>query len=205
MIQILYLYDSAIANDLSHSFNPENVPNPLVKVIDPEAAIEIAAQIQNDSIKFPIVVVNRNPDTPVDNDRMNFTRLHKGVQSALDPKTNELYYEKVIPIDLRYALTVLATNVADCDELVRELVFKYTNMYFLTIKLPYEVDRKVRFGVILDPNSNISRSSGPVEYLKSGQLYQAIIPLKCEGGVMVSYTPAKLRRTAHEINIADKG
>lgn len=198
---MLYLYDRAISRDLEKSFNPENVPNPVVKVVDPEAAIGIAAQIQDDAIQYPVVVVNRNPSAPIDRSLLNFTRLHRGVSAVLDEETNELYYERAVPVDLRYALTVLATNTADMDELVRELVFKYTNMYFLSIQLPYEADRRVRFGVILDPNSDIERSSGNLEYIQGGKLYQAIIPLKIEGAVMVSYTSAKLRRLQHEIDL----
>lgn len=202
---MIYVYDKAIADDLRKSFNPTNAPNPVVRVIDPEGAIGVAAQIQNDKIQFPLVVLNRNPDAPIDKARMNFTRLHKGVVSVLDPETNELYYERAVPIDLRYAITVLATNTADIDELVRELIFKYTSMYFITITLPYEAQRKVRIGVIVDPDSNIERSSGSAEYINGGQLYQAIIPLKCEGAVLVHYTPAKLRRLTEVVEVVDPG
>ena len=196
---MIYVYDKIICDDLIESFNPDHVPNPVVRVVDVEGAIDIAAQIQNDDITFPIVVVNRNPDTPIDNDRMNFTRLHKGVATVLDPETNNLYYEKVVPIQLRYALTVLATNTADVDELVRELIFKYTDMYFLTFTVPYESKRKVRIGVVLDSDSNIERQSGQLDYIQSGKLYQAIVPLKVEGAVLLNYTPAHLRRTEYHI------
>ena len=120
------------------------------------------------------------------------------------PVTNNLYYEKALPINLRYALTVLTTNTADTDEIVRELLFKYAQMYFLTIQLPYEADRKIRFGITLDLSQEVERKSGQLEYLKSGQIYQTIIPLRCEGCVMVHYTPAHLRRTAHEIAVDDR-
>lgn len=201
---MLYLYDRAISDDLKKSFNPYNVPNPTVSVVEPDAIIDIAAQLQDDKISFPIVAVSRNPDTGIDTERTNFTRIHKGVQAVLDPVTNNLYYEKALPINLRYALTVLTTNTADTDELVRELLFKYAQMYFLTIQLPYEADRKIRFGITLDLSQEVERKSGQLEYLKSGQIYQTIIPLRCEGCVMVHYTPAHLRRTAHEIAVDDR-
>ncbi len=142
-------------------------------------------------------------DTPIDRERMNFTRAHKGVQSVLDPETNNLYYEKVIPIKLSYSLTILTTNTADMDELIRELLFKYLNMYFLTITLPYECNRKVRFGISIQTESDIQRSSGNLEYIESGKLYQSIIPLTCEGCVLVSYTPAHLKRSKHEIDASN--
>lgn len=190
---MIYLYDDAIVEDLKRSFNPDNVSNPVVKVIDPEGIIQLAAQIQNDEISFPIVALSRDPDTPIDETRINFNQTHFGVANVFDPKTNNLYYERVIPIELGYHLTVLTTNIADMDELLKELMFKYMNMYFLTITLPYESKRKIRFGIV--PSfDNIERTSGTLEYLQNGQLYQSIIPLTCEGAVLISYTPAHLRR-----------
>lgn len=200
---MLYLYDRAIVKDLKESFNPENVENPVVKVIDPEGVIGLAAQIQNDEIEFPIVALQRAEDTPIDQDRWNFTRAHKGVVSVFDNETNQLYYEKAVPIKLNYQLTLLTTNTADMDELFREIVMKYISMYFLKIKLPYECERYVRFGVTIDYD-NIQRDSGSFDYIQGGKLYQTIIPLKCEGCVLVTYTPAKLKRSAYEIQPINK-
>lgn len=197
---MLYLYDKCIVDDLKKSFNPNNVPNPVVSVVDPEAVIGIAAQIQEDQIHLPIVALTRDDNTTIDTSRYNFTRAHRGVQSVLDPDTNELYYEKAVPVSLSYKLTILTTNSADRDELVKELLFKYTSMYFLMFRLPYEYKRQIRFGVVVDADSNIENASGASEYTQTGQLYQTIIPLRCEGCVLVSYTPAKLRRIQYEID-----
>ena len=198
---MIYLFDNSIVDDLKSSFNLLNVTNPVVKVIDPEQIIDLAAQIKEGNITFPVVALTRNPDTPIDTARTNFTRMHKGVATVLDKETNELYYERAIPIELSYKLTLLATNTADMDELVKEMLFKYTNMYFLTLTLPYECERKIRFGIIIDKDSDIERTSGSTDYIQSGQLHQTIIPLVCEGAVLVSYTPAKLVRTQHDIGL----
>lgn len=200
---MLYLYDNAIVDDLIRSFNPDNIDNPVVKVISPEQIVGIAAQIQNDEIAFPIVAVSRPDAINIDNDSLNFTKMHKGIQSVIDSKTNELYYEKSIPIKITYDLTILTTNTVDRDELVRELLFKYTSMYFLTIKLPYECSRKIRFGVTLAPDSEIEYTSSSADYIEKGQLYQSIIHLKCDGCVLVSYTSAKLKRMSHKV-LADE-
>lgn len=196
---MLYLYDEAIKKDLERSFNPSNVPDPVVRVVEVDAAIGLAAQLQNDNITFPLVAVTRMPDHSIDESRMNFTLAHRGVISVFDHKTNMIYRERIMPIKLTYTLTVLTTKTTDMDELMRELIFKYTSMYFLTIKLPYEASRKVRFGVRIDWDEGIQRKSGQLEYIASGQVYQSIITLQCDGCFLATYTPTKLRNVEIQI------
>lgn len=199
---MLYLYDKAICEDLERSFDPDHIGNSAVRVIDPQGAITLAAQIQNDEIQFPLVSVVRSEEPNIDKDRMNFTLAHKGFPSVFDNETNSLYFEKRIPINLSYNLTILATNTADKDELLRELLMKYLDMYYLRITLPYESNRFINFGVRIDQDG-IENSSGSFEYISGGKLYQCIIPLKCEGCMLVNYTPRKLKRYDTEVNIVE--
>lgn len=193
MKNLIYLYDKSIADDLRKSFNPENMPDPYVKVVDVDSFMSIGAQVKDDRLTFPIVGLNRPDNYSIDTDRTNFTLIHKGVTVAVDDKENEFYNEKVIPIKQSYDIHVLTTNQADMDEMIREIIFKYTNMYFLTITLPYEVKRKIRFGICID--GEIERTSGYSQYAESGTLYESIIPVRTEGMVIVSYTPVRIRRT----------
>lgn len=201
---MIYIYDNALTEDLLDSFNPERVPNPVVKVIDPESAIDVAAQIQNDEIRFPIVAIFRDTNLHIAQDRMNFTRLHSGVAAGFDKESNNFYKERAIPIDLSYTLTVVTTRMADLDEIVRELLFKYSTMYFIDVTLPYEVPRKTRFGVQVKPGTDINYSSTTNAYNKGGKLYQAEIPLVCEGTVLISYVEKKLTRLAVDPDIEIK-
>jgi hypothetical protein len=198
---VIYLYDNAICDDLRESFEPENDKSPVVKVMNPEVAIGLAAQIQEDSITFPVAALYRSEDFQVDVVRTNFRRIHTGIATVIDPETNNIYSEKSLPITLSYDLTLLATNMYDMDEMVKEIMFKYSDMYFLTIKLPYESNRKMRFGVVVDLNKPIARKSSNPEYLTTGQLYQTTIPLKCEGCVLVTYTPQHLQRMVEDDTI----
>lgn len=198
---MLYNYDNALAKDLENSFNSSIC----VKVVDAEKGIDLAAQAENDEISFPLVLLTRYPDAPIDKNRYNFTRAHKGVATVIDKEKNELYFEKAVPVELKYDLTILTTNTVDRDELVKELIFKYTSMYFVSMDLPYESTRKIRFGVSVDIESEISNKSGVLDYLDSGTVYQSIIPLRCEGCVMLSYTPVKLKRSQLEVQPLYKG
>lgn len=199
---MLYLYDNAIVEDLQKSFNVvDDRGVPVVRVISPDQIIGLAAQIQEDQIAFPIVALERADSLDIEQQLINFTRMHKGVSAVFDKKENNVWFERAIPINLSYTLTVLTTNQADMDELMREIIFKYVSMYFLSITIPYESNRVISFGVVMDPNSGIRKRSDASDYTESGKLYQSSILLNCEGCVLVHCTPQHLKRTCIELDV----
>lgn len=196
---MLYLYDEAICDDLQSSFNTDIAQGPVVKVVPPEDIISIAAQVQDDKLQFPLIAVSRDENIPIDNQLTNFTRMHRGVPTTFDSENNEIYHEKALPVKLVYTLICMGTNTADVDELIRELLFKYTSQYFITIQVPYESKRKIRFGVRVNPEEEIEWYSTTSTYLQEGKLHSAGIKLYVDGAVLLHYTPVKLRRVTHEI------
>lgn len=198
---MLWVYDNAIVEDLRKSFNPNNVPNPAVTVIDPENAISLAAQVQEDKISFPVVALTRRSPIPIDESVRNFTKTKKGVITTFDNEKNLLYHERTMPVKLSYELSVFTTNTADMDEIIREILFKYSSMYFLNITIPYESKRQIRFGVVADISQGIEITSAASSYISEGKLYGCSITLNCEGCVLVHYTPIKLKRFVPEVEI----
>lgn len=197
---MIYLYDNALVEDLNSSFNPD-VGRPVVRVVSPDQILGVAAQSQEDRISFPIVALERQDSIEVNTDLANFTRMHKGVAAVFDKENNNFYNEKAIPINLSYTLTVLTSNQADMDEILRELFFKYISMYFLKVRIPYESKREISFGVIIDQDTGISKKSGLSEYTETGQLYQSSILLRCQGCVLIHYTPVHLKRGVVELDV----
>lgn len=191
---MLWIYDDAIVQDLINCINPDGGMSSTVKVLGEEGIMGILAQMQEDKIKFPAIFLERLAETPLDPKRYNYTRLHKGVPAVLDTETNNLYLEKAAPIELKYNLHVMTTNTVDMDELVKELLFRYSLMYYVTAKVPYESERKIRFGIAINPDTTISKKSGASDYVESGKLYESIIELDCQGAVMLSYTPRHIQR-----------
>lgn len=189
---MLYIFDQAVIDDLKKSLTAEMNQN--VVLTDAENYPGILAQIQNDTITYPLILLHRDDDTPIIKEQMNFTRYQFGVPCVFDSDRNNIYYERALPVDVQYTLRILSTNVADTDELSRELFYKYISMYFLTVQLPYESDRKIRFGISVDVDYGIKKESGSFDYIKSGALYQSTIHLKTQGCVSLTYTPRHLTR-----------
>ena len=192
---MLYVYDEALAKDIANCINPEAKINDIVKVISSEGIMPIIAQMKEDKIDFPLICLMRHTDTPIDSSRTNFSRMQKGVPAVIDTKTNMIYDEKAIPIKLGYTVNILTTNTADADELLREMLFKYIDGYFVTVQLPYEFDRKIRIGVEVIHDS-IEKKSGALEYIQGGKLYETAFDIECQGAMIVTYTPRHVLRTA---------
>lgn len=199
---MIWCYDNVIVDDLEKSFATEPGQDTVVSIVPPDDVVSLAAQLQDDKIRFPIIALTRDSTIPVDNERWNYTRAHKGVATVFDKETNMLYYEKIKPIKLEYTLACMATNTADVDELIREILFKYSSQYFLTLTVPYESKRKIRFGVRVNPDDEVEYYSTTSNYLNEGKLHSAGIKLHIDGAVLVNYTPVKLRRLETEVGTA---
>lgn len=197
---MLWVYDDAIVEDLKKSFNPNNVPNPAVTVVNPEDAMSLAAQIQDDKIKFPVVALTRSTPISIDESLSNFTKSKRGLSSTFDNDNNIIYSERTMPVSLSYELSAFTANTADMDEIIRELIFKYSSQYFLTATIPYESKRKIKFGISIDPRTQIEIQSTSSDYVSSGKLHAVSIPLNCEGCVLVHYTPRRLLRQGVSIS-----
>ena len=190
---MIYCYDEAIVNDIKRTLDPEGGANPNVVCITIDQYQSVLAQMQEDKISYPIILILRDDDMPIKKDGLNFTRAKKGVPVGIDPKTNNVYYERVVPVDLRYTIQVLSTNVADRDEIARELFFKYESEYFLHIETPYEIKRKIRFGVKIDKDFGIKNSSGVSQYIESGSIYQSTMEMLTDGCVWLHNTARHLK------------
>ena len=200
---MIYCYDKAIVNDLKRTLDPDGGANPNVICTTIDAYQATIAQLQEDKITYPLLLLIRDDDMPIKTDGINFTRLKKGVAVGIETKTNNVYYERAVPVDLRYTLQILSTSVADRDEIARELFFKYESQYFLHIELPYEIKRKINFGIRVDKGFGIQNSSGPSKYLEEGTIYQSTIELLTDGCVWIHNTPRhlKLERMSKNIKI----
>lgn len=201
---MLWKYDQAIIDDIKAAINSDNA-NPNVVMADAETYPAIISQIEDDTITYPLILVIRDEDMPIITDLYNFSRAQFGIPAAFDNKTNNIYYEKSVPVDLQYTIRILTTSTADTDELARELFYKYLSQYFLTIQLPYESDRKIRFAVEVDLGYGIKRESGSFEYLKNGAIYQSTLHLRTNGCVYLSYTPRHLQRQVMSSDIGIEG
>ena len=199
---MLYLYDRAIVDDIKASLT--GAANANVVATNAENFPGIIAQMQNDTITYPLILVQRGEDAVIDTNLTNFSRYQFGVPCVFDNDKNNVYFERALPVKLEYTLRIITTNVADRDELARELFYKYISMYFLTIQLPYESDRKVRFAVNVDFDYGIKNESQSFDYLASGALYQVTIVLKTLGCVSLTYTPRHLQRSVLSSDIKAK-
>lgn len=190
---MIYLYDNAFVDDIKRTLDPDGGANPNVLCITIDQYQSVLAQLQEDKITYPLILLIRDDDMPIKKDGINFTRAKRGVPVGIDPVTNMVYYERAVPVDLRYTMQILSTNVADRDEIARELFFKYESEYYLHIDLPYEIKRRLRFGVHVDKDFGIQNSSNASQYIEKGSIYQSTIEILTDGCVWIHNTARHLK------------
>lgn len=201
---MLWIYDEAIVNDLAGCIDPESKANSTVRAMGEEGMMGVFAQLQEDRITFPAIFLERNSETPLDPARYNYTQMHKGIPCVLDSEKNDIYLERAVPVQLKYNLHALTTNTTDMDEIIRELLFRYSAMYYLTVQVPYESKRNIRFGISINPDTPIRRNSSVSEYVSSGKLYESILELECQGAVLLSYTRRHMERLVLDKDVVVK-
>ena len=183
---MMTLYDKSIVNALMRRFNQDASQGVVVNIISPEYIEGLDSQIREGKCRFPVVALVRK-DMPysIDTGRTIYTTIPKGkVYTQADVKNYYTEPEGFVPIKQPYSLTVLTTDTAQMEAIVKAIQELLSNMKFLSIDHPTRANEKIRFGVVVDSTREIQKSS-------SGQMHQTIIPLSCEGGVIKSTdTPA---------------
>lgn len=192
---MIWIYDDAIIKDLKEDLGDS------VAVLNPDQSLQVIALLQEDKIKFPIVAFTRDDNFQIKSDLVNFTRMHRGIPAVFDSKENTVYNEKSIPIDLKYEMTVMASSQADLDEIIRELIFKYTEQYFITVELPYEAKRQIRVGLSIHPDDPIQWDKTPSDYISGGTLLSGKINLFVDGAILVSYTGMHLKKADLDLEL----
>ena len=79
---MLYLFDQAICDNLKSSLSEDINQN--VFLTDADNYPGILAQIQDDTITYPLILLHREDDTSINTGLINFTRYKKGVPCVFD-------------------------------------------------------------------------------------------------------------------------
>lgn len=165
---MIYLYEEAIIEDLRYQLGDSRV-----SIIPPDTVFDTIADISgSDKIVLPLISLKRlgfslnepNHNNPESLDGYKYSELGD------DGKIN--YYQvQRIPISCRWQIDIISRTRLDNDNLVRELIFYYTNNPTLRVKIPYGLDKEHKFSINIsqdfDDNSDIESHVNRGEYFRT--------------------------------------
>lgn len=164
-----YIYDKAIV-DLFESITGDSIfINP------PENAIRNTSQLNGDSIKFPLISLNRTGFS-IRQEELNFNALHQGATVTIN-KNNTVTNARIIPIRLEYQVDVFTVDKKTNDEIIRELVFYLYLHPTHKVKIEYGLDFEHKFNLFLD--SDIQDNSDVVGHIDNGVLFRNTFTMYC--------------------------
>lgn len=159
----MYLYDNAILDKFRELFDTDKI-----FIVPPERAKMIRAQLDDDTIKFPLISLDRRGWTMLD-DHNSWSASVKGIPDSInnDGSANILH---AIPIKIEYQLDVFTVDKVSCDEILRELIFYFKLHPTMQVHIPYGLETNHNFNVYFNPE--VEDNSDTVEHINKGVLYR---------------------------------
>lgn len=172
------LYDQAIVKKLRFWTQDSTV-----SIADPEDVFRYKADAEGeDKIVLPFVSVNRGPIRLIRSGKLPTSR--EGFKLQANGK--KITHLRMIPVQLRYQLDIYARKRAQCDDLIREIVFKLVNNPRLEIEIPYE-DSKYTHKFTLTLEDDIEDNSDVAHHLEKGEYYRMTLNIVIEDAYLFDY------------------
>lgn len=179
-------YDDLIVAKIKR-WIPESSQLRVLKPSESKRLFQLTADDNKDAaLKLPLIALSRNNDIELLStikNSMSFDGLHlRGNEKA----TAQL---NVIPIKLEYQLDIYTKRYEECDEYVRELLFKLINNPLLMIDIPYNsksYDQVVTHTANIRVLNTVSDTSDISERVFSGQFTKFTIQLEIQDAFLFS-------------------
>lgn len=182
----IHYYDDLVVQKIQR-WIPESAPLRVLHPDETRRLIELAAQDNNDQpLKLPLIALSRSNDLellstvktlksydgikllPKDT-QIDLSHLKgEAYTKALEKIPHGTYSFNVIPIKPIYQLDIYAKTAIECEEYLRNFLFKLINNPLLVVSIPYqglELQHTANIRVL----SNIADTSAISERLFSGQ------------------------------------
>lgn len=177
-------YDDAIVAKLK-KWIPDNSRIRILKPDEVSRLFAIKADDNKDRpLDLPMVALSRSKDIKILQTTKN-NRSFDGLKLQSDSKSNKTVLMNVIPIQLEYQLDIYTKTEEECDEYLRNFLFKLINNPTIMIKIPYN-GQDVQHIANLRVLDTVSDTSDITERLFVGQFTRWTIQLELQDGFLFS-------------------
>lgn len=183
-----YLYDEAIVNAFRDWVGDQNIT---IEAPDRLFSYRARTATTKDAVVLPVVSLER-----VGVQIVNTSRTPLSADGIIkEVKENKLFKLRAVPIRLNYQLDVYTRYRKECDNLMREFIFKLINNPTLIIEIPYGGSTythkfNIRIGEEVIDNSDI------MQHFETGEYFRQTLEIYIDDAYMFSYNS----KEALEIN-----
>ena len=175
-------YDDLIVEKLK-KWLPDNSELRVLKPDESKRFFELTAEDNKDEkFKLPLLAVSRNNDIDITLTIKN-PRSYDGLKIHQTEDTTVQF--NVIPIRLQYQLDIYTKTFEECDEYVRNFLFKLINNPVIKIEIPYN-DVNIEHIANIRVLSPVSDTSSISERLFSGQFTRFTIQFEIQDAFLFS-------------------
>jgi len=175
-------YDDLIVAKLN-KWLPNNSQMHILKPDESKRFFELTAEENNDEkFKLPLIAVSRNNDIDIDLTIKN-PKSFDGLKIYQD--NDKTVQFNVIPIRLQYQMDIYTKTYEECDEYVRQFLFKLINNPVIKIEIPYN-DAHIEHIANIRVLSPVSDTSSISERLFSGQFTRFTIQFEIQDAFLFS-------------------
>ena len=175
-------YDDLIVAKLK-KWLPDNSTLRVLKPDESKRLFELTADDINDNpFKLPLIAVSRKNDIEL---LLNIKNLKSFNGLKLDVSEDSTLQMNVIPIRLQYQLDIYTKTYEECDEYVRNFLFKLINNPVIKIVIPYN-DANIEHIANIRVLNTVSDTSAISERIFSGQFTRFTIQLEIQDAFLFS-------------------
>lgn len=177
----VYAYDLAIINDLRARFNytkdGKQKTNNIIQITNSENVFNIIGDLQNDTIKFPLISLIRT-GWQIEDYSQEFMNNSGGLVGYLkddEGKRTRQVRLQAIPIQINYQLDIWTQNRVDNDIIAREFIWFYKQNPQLRVKIPHGLNITHPFNIGIE--NEIVDNSDIAEHTSRGRYYRQTLGL----------------------------
>lgn len=166
----VYAYDKSLIEDLRARFNSPKVNN-TVQITNPNNSYTILGKLNEDTISMPFITLTRE-GWELNNNRQSYqTFIGDKITTRMNENnTKTTTRAQVLPITIRYRISVCTRDRITNDAIIRELLFYYHLRPSLLVFVKHNINMAHKFNIFF--NSNIEDNSDVANFDTKGQVYR---------------------------------
>ena len=190
------LYDKAIVEDLR-----KLTEDTRIHIVPSENAFRTIGKLNNteDYIELPLISISRTGWSLLD---AQHSQKFEGATYQYDRKEDYVQNIQLMPIKINYLLDVWTRTKEENDDIMRELIFYYTDHPTMFVTVPYGADYKHKFNIFF--TDDVEDNSDIVEQKNRGEYFRQTIGFYTDDAYLWKTSSRPFTKIALSLSVFEK-